>query len=106
EIQYVGIELEQRLERDGKAQALGHALVLGPGGNSHEPSLSVIEAPAAVAGVDRRIGLDDADRSAARILLAKLRNGPRGLRPAEPVWIADCENFVADFRFGVADPFG
>ena len=87
-----GVEGQQRLEADGEAQPLAGPLVAGPGVDADQVGRVVVEPAAAVAGVDGRLRLDDADRAVAERHGAELRDHPLRVRPAEPLGVADGED--------------
>ena len=91
-------QLEQAVEGDGEADSFAQALVGGPGVDAEQISFVVVEAAATVAGVDRRLGLDDPHLVQVKILRSHLRDHALGVRPAQPIGIADGEDRRADLH--------
>src|SRR3954468_5224945 len=104
-----GLELRElvldRVDRDGEADAHGSLTAAGLDlrvDADHAP-VGVEQRTARVAGVDRRVRLDDVrDREAVRRLDLALEAGDdaRGDRAAEPERVADRDHGVAHLRLG------
>src|SRR5262245_26064103 len=85
----VGEQPGQRVDAEGEVQPLGDAAVLRPGVDADQVALLVVQAAAAVAGVEGRLRLDDAQAAAAGLLDAELRDRALRVRPAQALRVAD-----------------
>ena len=98
------IEFQQRIQGDGKAQPFAEAFVVRPGVDADQRARLVVQAAAAIARVQRGVGLDHVDLPLAQLLQPKLRNAAAGVRPIEVLGIADGKDLAADHQFGLGLP--
>ena len=78
-------EAEDRLESDGKADALAETLVVRPGVDADQRAMAIVQSATAVAGIDGRLRLDHANIGVAFALLAELRNRALRVGPTQVV---------------------